>query len=351
MKPRLLQPLIAITLVALGSACAEEPPPEPVRPVISMLLGGPQGIEGRWWPGRAKAALEVDLGFEVSGQLQERSVNVGDEPKAGDVMARLDPRDYENLLARAQAERERAKAFFDRVQEAAKTGAVARQDLDDARARFDQAEAQVRIRQKAVDDCRIVAPFDGLVAATFVDNFQNVQVKQPVIRFLDVSKLEMIINIPENLINYTSYVNDIKLRFDAAPGVEIPGRITEIGREATQATRTFPVTLSFDPGQAGVDVQPGMAGEASARVEIPEELIAQGIEVPAAAVFTPDGEESQDSYVWVVDEASSTVKRRKVEPGGITQQGGTLLKGVEPGERIVTVGVHRLREGQQVLVP
>lgn len=352
--PRLLARVSALLLgigAAMLLACGEEPPPEPIRPVISTVVGDLQGFGGRWWPGRAKAALEVDLGFEVSGQLEERLVVVGDEVKTGDVMARLDPRDFENLLTRSKAERDRAKAFFDRVNEAAKTGAVARQDVDDARARLDQAGAQVRIRQKAVDDARIVAPFDGLVSATYVDNFQNVRVKQPVIRLLDVANLEIIINIPENLINNADYVSDIVVRFDAFEGVEIPARIKEIGREASQATRTFPITLVFDPGAAGVDVQPGMAGQVRGKVDLPDELREQGIEVPTAAIFTPDGEETEDSYVWVVDEAQGLVTRRRVEPVRITQRGGTLVNGVEPGERIVTVGVHRLREGQQVLVP
>ncbi len=342
---------IGILLVGLMLACSEEPPPEPVRPVISEVVGGPRGLDGRWWPGRAKATQEVDLGFEVSGQLEERLVVVGDEVKAGDVLARLDPRDFENLLTRAKAERERAKAFFDRVSEAARTGAVSRQDVDDARARFDQAEAQVRIRQKAVDDARIVAPFDGLVSVTFVDNFQNVREKQPVIRLLDVSRLEMIINIPENLINYADYVSEIRVRFDAFEGVEIPARIKEIGREASQATRTFPITLIFEPGVAGVDVQPGMAGQATGKVTAPDQLTEGGVVVPTAAIFTPEGEESQDSFVWIVDPEASTVSRRQVEPVRITPQGGSVVQGVEPGERVVTIGVHRLREGQQVLIP
>lgn len=340
-----------LPLACLAPGCAEEPPPEPIRPVISQVVEGPRGIGARWWPGRAKATLEVDLGFEVAGQLIERNVNVGDEVNAGVVMARVDPRDFENQLARAKAEEERAKAQYERVAEAARSGAVSRQDLDDARARMNQAQATVRIRQKTVDDSRIVAPFDGAVSATFVDNFQNVQVKQPVIRFLDVSKLEMIINIPENLINYSRFVEELRVRFDALPGVEIQARIKEIGREATQATRTFPVTLIFDTEGEGAKVKPGMAGEATARVNLPPELRDQGIEVPAAALFTPDSAKSQETYVWVVDEASSTVQLRKVEPGQITQSGGTLVKGLEPGARIVTAGVHRLRDGQQVLLP
>lgn len=335
---------------ALALACAEEPLPEPVRPVVSIKVEGAGAFQGRWWPGRAKATQEVDLGFEVAGQLEERVVNVGDEVNAGDVMARLDCRDYENQLTRSKAELDRAKAYFERVEQAARTGAVSRQEVDDARARQGQAEATIRIRQKAVDDCRMVAPFDGLVSATYVDNFTNVRVKQPVVRILDISKLEMIISIPEDLINYSRQVAGLVVRFDALPGVELPARIKEIGREASQATRTFPVTVIFDADEAGVQVQPGMAGEAKADGQLLRESSDEGVELPTAAIFTPTGEESQDSFVWIVDEPAGIVTRRPVEPVRINQRGATIVKGVEPGERVVTKGVHRLREGQEVRV-
>lgn len=343
-------PLPLFLFIALG--CTEKPPEkEIVRPVRSIVVGDPSVVSDRWWPGRAKATQEVDLGFEVTGQLIERPVNVGDQVKAGTVMARLDPRDYENALAQAKAERDRARAFYDRVTEAAKTGAVARQDVDDARARFNEAEAQVKIKQKAVDDTRIVAPFDGIVSQTFVDNFQNVLAKQPVIRFLDVSKIEMTINIPEAFINLAPYVKDLRVRFDALPGRELRATIKEIGNEASQSTRTYPVTLIMDPASQGAEVKPGMAGEATAgRIEIPDDLRQKGVEVPAAALFSPDGMAPEDTFVWVVNEQTETVSRRRVTTGELTERGGTLVQGLEPGERIVTAGVSYLRDGQKVRI-
>ncbi len=332
----------------LFPGCQEAPTPEPIRPVLSIVVQDEESFENRWWPGRAKAALEVDLGFEVSGQLQERTVGVGDVIEAGSVMARLDPRDYENTLTRAKAERDRAQAQLSRVAEAAQTGAVSRQDVDDARARFNQSEAQVRIRQKAVDDTRLVAPFNGVVSRTFVDNFQNVRVKQPVIRFLDVSSIEMVINIPEDRINLAPYATDVRVRFDAFPNVEIPANIKEVGNEASSATRTYPVTLTMEP-PAGVDVKPGMAGEATARVDLPDSRPA-GIEIPTASIFSPDDMEGGKAFVWIVDDETQTVHRREVATGPITMRGGILVTGIEPEERVVIAGVSYLREGQKVRV-
>jgi len=348
MKLALTVALAMSTFVATG--CKQEPPPpDPIRPIRSLKLVDTSDLDGRRFPGRAKAVLEVDLGFEVSGQLMERPVDVGDKVSAGTLLARLDPREYDNALLRAKAESDRAKAYHDRVETAFEQRAVARQEVDDALARYDQARATVAIRQKDVDDTRMIAPFDGVVSNTLVDNFQNVNAKQPVIRFLDVSRIEMVINIPENDINMVPYVKQVRVRFDAISGKDILATIEKVGNEASEATRTFPVTLAMDPFIDGVRIQPGMAGSATAEnVELPEQLQRKGVEVPANAIFSPDDEGSKKTYVWIVDEKTSTVHRREVTTGELTDRGGTVVTGVQAGERIAIAGVHMLREGQEV---
>jgi RND family efflux transporter MFP subunit len=314
-----------------------------------MKVGDSASFQNRHWPGRAKATQEVNMAFEVSGRMIERPVDVGTEVKTGQVLARLDARDFQNALDRARAERDRAKAFFERVAEAARTGAVARQDVTDAEARFNQAEATVKINQKALDDSVLLAPFDGTISATYLENFQNVRAKEVVMRLLDTSELEMVINLPESLIALNPYVSEIRVAFDVYPGREIPARIKEVGNEASLTTRTYPVTLAFSPPD-DLEIKPGMAGEAWAlRVELPEHLQESGMEIPVAAVFTRDDEESQQSYVWLIDETTQTVQRHAVEPLRFTTR-GVLVRGLDRGQRIATAGVHYLSEGQQVRI-
>lgn len=109
----------------LPSGCEEElPRAEPIRPVLAMKVDDATALTGQWVPGRAKATQEVDLSFEVPGKIIDRPVFVGDEVTEGQIIAQLDPRDYENDLQRAQAESDRAKAQFERVELAAKSGAI-----------------------------------------------------------------------------------------------------------------------------------------------------------------------------------------------------------------------------------
>jgi RND family efflux transporter MFP subunit len=339
--------LALFPLWALSGCGAKEEPQESIRPVLSVVVADSE-FGGRRFPGRAKATEEVEMAFEVSGQLVERPADVGDVVRAGEVLARLDPRDFQNDLATTKAERDRARAHYSRVEEAARSGAISQQELTDAEARFRQADAQVAIREKALADTLLVAPFAGTIAATYVENFQNVRPKQKILRLLDTSKIEMIVNIPESLISNTPYVREAFVRFDPFPETEIPARIKEVGNEASRTTRTYPVTLIMEQPE-GIEILPGMAGEAWGRVELPDDTEVSGVEVPVAAVFADDASNSEQSYVWVIDPESSTVSRRPVTPLGFSAL-GVRVQGIAPGERIAAAGVHSLREGQPVRI-
>ena len=217
--------LVALVLLPasffVGCGGEQETEEKRVRPVKAIRVGDVTRFSGRSFPGRAAATQEVNLAFEVPGTLIERLVDKGDEVKKGQRLARLDPRDYKNALDAAKASRDRVKAYLERIKQAVKTGAVSRQDLTDAQAKFDVGQAQVNIKAKALDDTRILAPYDGIVAATYVENFQRVRAKQQVLRLLDISKIEMTLDIPESLISNALYVKKVLVRFDAFP--ECPG--------------------------------------------------------------------------------------------------------------------------------
>jgi RND family efflux transporter MFP subunit len=344
--------LAALVLMALGALSGCEEPveeQETVRPVRVIRIVPSAAIGDRGLPGRAEPVEEVNLSFDVSGTIAERPVNVGDEVEAGQLLAKLDPRDYQNQLASARAARDRARANFERVKIAAESGAVAKQDLDDARAALDVRQAEVNIAQKALEDTEIRAPRNGSISATYVEAFTAVQAKEPVLRLLDTSSIEMVLQVPENLISYAPLVTDIQVEFDAFPGRTVPARTTEISNEASRTTRTFPVRISMEQPE-DFKILPGMAGRARGRLPEGAAGQPQGYQVPAAAVFSSDARsEAQQDFVWVVDTDTNTVSRRAVTTGGLTRFGIAIAEGVSPGDVLVVAGVSSLREGQEVV--
>lgn len=343
-----LPTLLALFLPALSGCGGDsvEPAADLVRPIRAVKVGDTEVFARNWLPGRAKAAQEVNLSFDVPGQLIEFPIDVGDELEKGDLVGALDPRDYKNGLDAAKAQVEQARALLERVEKAAESGAVSQQEVTDARARFDVAEANVQIKQKALDDTRISSPLKGSVAATYVENYQNVNAKQAVARILDISRVEMKVDVPESAISLLPYVSNVRCRFEAFPGIEVAAEISEVGTEADLSTRTYPITLVMDQPEGRV-ILPGMAGEATGDVNPPGDLEDEGFEIPLSAVArAQDG----SSIVWIVDESSKTVSRRVVELGELTGR-GVRVTGIRLGEWVATAGANTLREGQEVRLP
>jgi RND family efflux transporter MFP subunit len=340
--------LVLLTMLFLAywtlMGCEEKTKPEIIRPVKAIKLERSAGFGGNKFPGRAEATTELNLGFEVSGTILERPVNKGDNVKKGQLLARLDPRDFRNEIAAAVAERDRNVAYRDRIAEALKSNAVSRQSLDDAEARLEQSRAAVRIKRKALEDAHIKAPFDGTVSWTYKEAGQRVQAKENVLRLLDISRIEFTVDVPETLIANAYNVEEVIITFDAFPDREIEARIKEIGTEASAGTRTFPVTLIFDQLE-DITILPGMAGTATGDPTVAQ---AQDAEpeflLPLTSFFTADG---QTHKVWVIDEATMTVKAHEVTRGKLTAE-GQFTKGLQEGMWVATAGANTLREGQKV---
>jgi RND family efflux transporter MFP subunit len=339
---------ICAPLLASAGCASEEPQPELIRPVLTTVLADEQGFRGRRFAGKAQAVNESNLAFEVSGKLVERPIDVGVDVERGQILARLDPRDFKAALKSAQAEHRRDATNLERGRAMLAEDVISKVQFDRLEAHTEISEANVELAAKALADSALLAPFAGNVAAIYVENFENVKAKETILRLLDMSQVEMVVQIPETLIGSAAYLQDIKVHFDAFPDVEIPATVKEIGSEALQTTRTYPVTLLMTP-PGGVEILAGMTGEATGRVQAPEREADTGLEVPVAAVFADDASESDASYVWVVDDAGSSVSRRPVEMLSFGER-GALVRGLAPGDRIVIAGVHSLREGQRVRV-
>ena len=354
--------LFMLIAALLLSGCQEEAPVEEIiRPVKALKVADVDTFENEKYNGIAKATQEVDLSFRVDGPMIERPVNVGDEVKEGQLVARIDPRDYEvrlrnaqGQLVKARAVLTRAKADLDRLLRIQKQdpGAVSEALVDKARQNRDSAQADINSLVAEVDRTKddlgytyLKAPFTGIITQTYREAFENVRRKQPVVRLLDPSQIEMWVNVPESQISLAPYVDKIWVRFDAL-GREVPAEIKEIGTEASQTTRTFPVNLIMEQ-PANAKILPGMAGVARYTLNLPEDVKESEFLIPVTAVLTDP--EKQKSYVWLIDESAMTITRHEVTPGKLTGR-GLRVKGLQPGQWIAVAGVELLREGQKVRI-
>ncbi len=355
--------LISLLMAVVLAGCTEEQEPEKtvVRPVRAMKVNDSAAFQHRTFSGRAKATKELDLAFNVGGPLVKYLALVGDEVKKGDLLARIDPAPFkaevkaaQAALDRAAATRKNAKLKRDRDKTLFDQGHVAKARLDQTEALLSETIADVSAADAVLGRARLDlqytylrAPFTGIVVQTYVENFENVQVKQPAIRLVDASRIELVVDIPENLISMVPRVSGVVVTFDAFPDLEVPAEIKEIGTEASETTRTYPVTLIMDQ-PAGAKILPGMAGKAFSKSPVAVVENGGGLEIPVSAVLTDATDEK--TYVWVIDESTLAVQKRAVTPGPLTDRGIQITGGLKSGEWIATAGVHYLKDGQKVRI-
>lgn len=330
----------------------EEPELPPlVRPLKTFLVEAPNAYPEQKYPGKVRANREVNLAFEVSGTMIEKLVKKGDQVEQGKLLARLDPRDYQNDLAKAKAEGDRAQAHLERIKKAAESNAVSKQEVSDAQAAYDVAQAQIKIAAKALDDTNMRARFAGVIANTFAEEFENIQARQPIMSLQDVTSVDVEINVPEERIARINPAVGAERHafvaiFDYLPGREFEVKLKEFSTEADPLTQTYTASFVMDSPK-DLTILPGMTAtivEYQVIGEYGENIFA----VPINAVPV-DG--VGQYYVWLVkqkDQRIYTVHRVNVEVGRMAGDQIMVTKGLSDGDRVAAAGVGFLREGQEV---
>ena len=349
-----IQRVVALVIGGTLFACGEsEPPPEVevVRPVKILEIGAAGAGVEREYPGTARALQDAELGFEVPGRIIELSAQEGAEVEAGDVLGKLDPRDYQSRLDVEQARLNNARTERDRQTALFAEGVTAKAEKERRDRQFEAAEANFAEAKKALDDTILRAPFSGVIGIRHVENFQNVAAKEPVVFLQGGEALKLEVSLPERDIagrrpsGTLEEANQLlrpRVQITAIEDAEFPARITEFATTADPNTRTYKVTMVFDPGD--VSVLPGM----TARVIIvaPESIQGGGgPSVPARAVIA---DEAGEAFVWRIDPTTMRASRLPVSTGGMQGDEIEIQGGLEAGEWIATSGVHQIREGMKV---
>jgi RND family efflux transporter MFP subunit len=338
----------------LTAGCENETPeaPEVARPVRILTISSLQGGEVFSYPGKIQGAQNADLAFEVSGRLVELPAEEGIEVTQGQLLAKLDPADYQSALNAARAEYNSAKATFDRNEKVFKRGLISAQDIDLRRRQFKVAQAQLASARKAVNDTELHAPFSGRVGRTYVDNFNNVQAKQPILLLQDLTQLEVVVDMPEQdwrfaKLGMTRAQQSERVKpvvsLSMFPNRTFPASVNELSAAADPVTRTFAVHLRFDPPD-DLAIMPGMSATVTITISDIESL-SQLVQIPANAIV---GGDDGRSYVWKVDEENMTVHLAPVSAGKLSGSQISIVEGLAAGDRIAVSGIQHLAEGMKI---
>lgn len=351
-------PRISLAAVLLLAGCSKEPvanAPE-LRPVRSVSAKAVEGARVRTFSGTTRAEEEPSLSFKVPGTIVRLEVKVGDRVQTGDLIAELDPLDYqlqveeaEASLARAQAEARNAEATFRRVRDLYENGNASRNEYDAARAAAESSRAQVQSVEKRLELARrqlsytrLTAPSSGAIAEVNVEVNENVGAGRPVALLTSSRNLEVEVTMPENLIAQVVRGDATQVTLDALPGEKFPAVVTEVGVASTGAGTTFPVRARLT--RSHPNILPGMAAEVAFQFGGGAQ---RRFLLPPSAIL----EDREGRFVYVVEPSSGdqgVVRRRAVTVGELTDEGLEVLTGLRENDRVVTAGLATLSDGEQV---
>lgn len=348
-SPRCLFYLFSIVLLSCSpNKEAEETSIRPVKTIVAVSEGS---RDVREFPGQTKAAEEVTLSFQVSGQLKTFLALNGQIVEKGEVIAELDDRDFASQEKAARAELDRAESEFKRIESLRDSELISQSEYDQRKAARDIAEARLEQAVKALSDTKLRAPFSGRVEQRFVENYEDVTAKQPIITLQSIGSSKVVFHIPEKKL--LANAEDVEnYRFEASffngSNKKYLLQYSEFVGTTDPRSQTFEVVFQLVDEPEFV-VLSGMSVRVT-MTQIRSESDDVVIWLPSSAVFSdPAGDNTQ--YVWVVDgDDQFSVKKQAVSVGRLQPDQVEVVGGLQGGERVVTAGVHYLQENQQVLI-
>ena len=294
------------------------------------------------YPGKTKSSEEVNVAFRVSGPIQRILVKEGQYVQKGQLIAQMDPRDYEVQLSATQAEYEQIKADAERVIALYKEDGTTASNYDRARYGLQQITEKLAHHKNQLSDTRLYAPISGYIKSKIHESGETVSAGMPVISMFNAGDVEIEVFVPASDYARQNELLKATCSFEVTPGKEYPLEVVRVSKEAN-ATQLYAARLRIKGGYDHQKITPGMSTMVYASYLAPNEV--DGVTVPTTAIDRKDGQTS----VFVFDPKAGTVKRRAVEVGRIDLNGNIqVLKGLKPQEKVVCAGVRFLTDGQHV---
>ncbi len=349
------RPLLMLASVLLLAACSRPAPPEePVRSVKLLTVGVGAVDTTLEYAGEVRARVESRLGFRVAGKIVQRQAELGQHVRAGQVLAQLDPRDYQLAadaaraqMAAAATQRDLAAADFKRYQALKDQNFISGAELErrdatlkGAQASLDQARAQLSSQGNQANYTTLVADVSGVVTGIDAEPGQVVAAGTPVVRIAQDGARDVVFAVPEDKVAQITQGSDVAVR-GWSGGAPLAGRVREVAASADPSTRTFQVKVAIDGAQA-----PALGSTVYVTPQALSHAGMAAIKLPTTALR----QQGQATAVWVYDAASGTVKSQVVQIATADGNEAVVASGLTPGMQVVATGVHVLSPGQKVTI-
>ena len=287
--------------------------------------------------GTVEEAQATAVSFTGMGTVTRVAVSEGQAVSKGQLIAEIDDTQARNLLTTAQAMADQANDAYARYSQLHESGSMAESQWIEVQSKVAQANAQLEIAKKNLNDCRLTAPVSGIIGKKKVNAGETVVPSQTVATILDISSVWVKVAVPEEEIGKIATTTKTGIGIKAI-GKDVPGGRIEKGIVADALTHTYSIRINVaNPGR---DILPGMVASVNINADASED----GITLPVESVQkAADG----SLFVWVAESGAAAMKT--VTTGGTIGNRIMIKSGLSGGDKVIVEGWQKVGLGTKVV--
>lgn len=308
-------------------------------PVEVQTMKSSEVVSGYNYVGTVEETVGTMLSFEVAGNIERIAVETGMHVHRGQLLSTLNQASLKDMYNAAAATLAQARDAYARYEILHRQGSMPEIKWVEVESKLQQAVSAEAIAKKNLNDSRLYAPYDGVIAAKEIEQGTNVMAGQPVLKLVDVRQVAVKIAVPENEIAHLKVGQKATFQVSALGGKSYQTQLTEKGIVANPLSHTYEVKMKVDNIDGAL--MPGMICD----VNVLADSLQDGFTLPVSAVsLDADGRR----FVWVV--ADGKAVRRWVDTGALTGNDVAITGGLSEGEKVITVGNQKVSEGMEVSI-
>jgi RND family efflux transporter MFP subunit len=374
MKPFLISlhrsniPIALLSVAGILSGCNRESrmPSQPPRAVRLVTVAAPQtSAETLRYSASILPYAQVDLMFRSSGYVtnvkqvqgsdgRARNVGTGDYAEKGLILAHIRREDLQNQVAQAQAQLEQAAAQhtkadqdFQRAKALYSTQSLTKPDYDQSEAAFnathaamDNAKAALLQSQLTLGDADLKAPFSGYILSRNIDLGSSVSPSTNAFTIADIGRVKVAFGAPDYVLSRIHLGQELTIQAenDAAP---VKGRVTSISPAADTRNRIFAIEVTVN--NRDHHLKPGMIASIGLG-DVPH----SSISIPLSAIVPLPSEPDHFAVMVAQERGGALVANLRKVHLGATHDNSVAVDGIQPGERVVSVGAQLLKDGDPI---
>ena len=328
--------------VLLSAGCSKTDKAPSRAPVSVKVIAVGQGSQAGddAYVGTVVESSGMAVSFQVPGCISRLYVDEGAKVGKGQLLATIDPATLRQAHASQKAVLRQAADAYRRYKRLHEQGTISEIQWMEVQSKYEQAKAAEAMAREQLSHTSVRAPQAGVISQRMVEEGSNVAPGQPIMKLVDVNRVDIRISVPENRVSGVKVGTKADIKVAALGGATYTGSVTEKGVEANPISHTYEVKMNI--ANPGSRLMPGMVCDVRLYTG---KAVADGgeITVPSQAVgLDTDG----TRFVWVSERGIA--RRRAISVGGFVTGGVSVTSGLRPGEKVIVEGCSKVSDGMKV---